>query len=156
VCRHLDVDDYYWEPTYPPFQEARPRDERQYLMDREAREGDSWVLSGSLCGWGDFMIPRFQLVVFLQVATEVRLARLGAREAAEFGAEALAPGGAMHENHREFLAWAASYDDGDSTMRSLTRHEAWLTWVGCPVVRFEGEMEPAEQVRQVLEAAGAD
>jgi hypothetical protein len=34
------------------------------------------VVSGSLCGWGDGVIPLFELVVFLWVPQEVRMVRL--------------------------------------------------------------------------------
>lgn len=50
------------------------------------------MLSGPLCGRGDPLIPEFDLVVFLVVPTEGRLARLRAREAARYGHAAIAPG----------------------------------------------------------------
>jgi adenylate kinase family enzyme len=152
---HLDTDDYFWEPSEPPFQTPRPRDERQALLARDLDAHASWVLSGSLCGWGDVFIPRFEGVVFLRVSTEVRLARLRERELARFGEAALAPGGTMHENHREFLDWAAAYDDGDRTMRSLTRHREWLEGIPCPVLRLEGVLAVEEQVERVIASLAA-
>jgi hypothetical protein len=112
----------------------------------------SWVLSGSLCGWGDPLIPRFDLVVFLRVPTGVRLARLRDREQQSFGRAALAPGGRMHENHAAFLEWAASYDEGGLDMRSLARHTAWLAALRCPIVRLEGEISVEKQVEAVVAA----
>lgn len=150
---HLDTDDYFWEPTDPPYQDPRPRAERQRLLARDLDAHPGWVLSGSLCGWGDVFMPRFETVVFLRVPTEVRLRRLRERERARFGAAALAPGGAMHENHAAFLAWAAAYDAGGTDMRSLARHVAWLERLACPVVRLEGVLDVAEQVGLVLAAA---
>ena len=147
---HLDTDDYFWEPTDPPFQRARPPETRLSLLSADLDRHRSWVLSGSLCGWGDPLIHRFDLVVFLWAAEAVRLGRLRAREREQFGADALAPGGAMHENHETFIAWAASYDDGDLSMRSRARHEAWLSLLPCPVVRLEGVAPVAEQVAAVL------
>ena len=147
---HLDTDDYFWEPSEPPFQAPRARPERQALLARDLDAQASWVLSGSLCGWGDVFIPRFEGVVFLQLSTEVRLARLRERELSHFGEAALAPGGAMHENHREFMDWAAAYDDGDLTMRSLMRHREWLERLPCPVLRFESALAVEEQVERVI------
>jgi adenylate kinase family enzyme len=80
--RHLDTDDFYWFGTDPPFRHVRPVGERLALLRRALADSPSWVLSGSLCGWGDPFIPEFDLVVFLVVPTEVRLARLRAREEA--------------------------------------------------------------------------
>jgi hypothetical protein len=46
----------------------------------------------------------------------------------------------MHQHFMDFLAWAAAYDQGGLDMRSRARHEQWLAGLGCPVVRYEGEM----------------
>jgi adenylate kinase family enzyme len=152
---HVDTDSYFWEPTRPPFQTPRPRAERQTLLAHELDAHAAWVLSGSLCGWGDVFIPRFDAVVFLRLSTEIRLARLRERELARFGEAALAPGGAMHENHREFLDWAAAYDDGDLSMRSLTRHREWLERLPCPVLRLEGVLDVDEEVGRVVASLAA-
>jgi hypothetical protein len=45
----------------------------------------------------------------------------------------------MHEQAGEFLDWAARYDEGPTTMRSLAAHEEWLAKLPCPVLRLEGE-----------------
>ncbi len=147
---HVDTDDYFWEPTDPPYSAPRPRAERQAKLARDLELHTAWVLSGSLCGWGDVFIPRFEHVVFLRVPTEIRLARLRERELERFGAAALASGGSMDENHREFLEWAAAYDDGDLTMRSLARHREWLGLLPCPVLRLEGVLATQELVERVL------
>lgn len=97
-----------------------------------------WVLSGSLCGWGDIFIPRFELVIFLLVLTEIRLARLTARERRRYGTEALAPGGALHASHVAFINWATVDDEGGDDMRSRRQHEQWLAALPCPSLRLEG------------------
>jgi hypothetical protein len=111
------------------------------------------VLSGSLCGWGDPLIPEFQLVVFLAVPTSVRLDRLRARELKRHGHEALAPGGKLHETHVAFLEWAARYDDGDPGERSRALHDAWLAALPCSIVRLEGDRPIAAQLALVERAS---
>jgi hypothetical protein len=125
--------------------------ERLERLTADLDTAPDWVLSGSLF-WGDALIPRFDLVVFLLVPTGVRLARLRDREQKLFGSEALAPGGRLHENHVAFMEWAASYDDGDLEMRSLARHTAWLEALRCPVLRLDGETATDEQVQAVVAA----
>ena len=73
---HLDTDDFYWLPGDPPFQHVRERGARQALLGAALAREPGWVLSGSLCGWGDGFIPLFDLVVFLWIPPEVRMARL--------------------------------------------------------------------------------
>ena len=125
-CPHLDTDEYFWLPTDPPFQQARSRTDRQALLGAALARHEGWVLSGSLCGWGNLFMPLFDIVVFLWVPPAVRLARLAARERRRFGEAALAPGGAMHAPYTAFMAWAAAYDDGGLELRSRRLHEQWL------------------------------
>jgi adenylate kinase family enzyme len=147
--RHLDTDDFYWLRTDPPFREKRPPEERLASLRTTFQEAKRWVLSGSLCGWGDPLIPEFEVVVFLLVPTPVRLARLRAREIERYGRQAIAPGGALHEAHVEFLEWAGRYDTGDPEMRSRAMHEAWLAALPCSVVRLEGDLSIVEQRERI-------
>jgi adenylate kinase family enzyme len=153
--KHVDTDDIFWILTDPPFTDIRPREERVALMQAALEGAVDWIVSGSLCGWGDVFIPRFDLVVFLSVPSEIRLKRLTAREAGRYGLEAIAPGGSNHEQFIEFMVWASQYDDGAPTMRSRTLHEEWLAKLPCPVLRLEGLAAVMESVRAV-EAALAD
>jgi 8-oxo-dGTP pyrophosphatase MutT (NUDIX family)/adenylate kinase family enzyme len=143
---HLDTDEYFWQPTNPPYQKSRPRDERLRLLATALDTAGNWVLSGSLAGWGDPIKERFDLVIFLCAPTAVRLDRLRRREVERHGPEALAPGGAMHASHVEFLAWASRYDSGDESMRSLRLHEQWLAGLGCTVIRLDAERPLADLV----------
>lgn len=92
---HHDGDDYFWLPTAPPYQTTRAASERLRLMREMFLPRLDWVLSGSVSGWGDELIPSFDLVVFVTTPREIRLKRLRAREATHFGADAIAPGGTM-------------------------------------------------------------
>ena len=133
---HLDTDDFFWLPTDPPFEKIRERAERQGLLGAALAREPAWVLSGSLCGWGDIFIPHFELVVFLWLAPEIRLARLGERERQRFGA-AIGPGGPRYAQSEAFLEWAAGYDERlDVPERCRTLHEQWLARLPCPVVRI--------------------
>jgi len=151
---HLDTDDYFWEPSDPPFQHIRERESRTALLATALDARPRWVLAGSLCGWGDVFIPRFELVVFLAVPHDVRMARLQVRERARYGA-AIEPGGAMHRASGEFLAWAASYDDGGPEIRSRQLHEAWLAALPCPCLRLEGLGTVDEHVARVAACIAA-
>jgi adenylate kinase family enzyme len=150
---HLDADDYFWLPTPIPFTECRPRVERRTLLERGLDRQEGWVLSGSLCGWGDFAAERFDLAVFLTVPTEVRLERLAVREAARFGAS-IEPGGHAHERFAAFIAWAAGYDEGEISVRSRALHQRWITTLGCRVLRLNGDMTNDARIDSVLDALG--
>lgn len=148
---HLDTDDFYWLPSEPAFSEARPPAERLLLLHSAFTQLGSWVLSGSVAGWGTSIALRLDLVIFLSVPTPVRLARLQTREIERFGPSRLAPGGNQHEIHEAFMNWAALYDSGPPSGRSRARHERWLATLACPVLRLEGERSVEAQLVETLE-----
>jgi adenylate kinase family enzyme len=150
----LDTDSFFWLPSEPPYRQRRERSERRELLDSELRRHEQWVLSGSLCGWGDVFVPLFDLVVYLSAPQHIRIARLERRELARFGAARLRAGGDMHDQHREFLAWARAYDEG-SESRSKRRHAEWLERLPDPsrVLRLSGTSPISELVRAVREAS---
>lgn len=137
---HLDSDDYFWEPTEPPFQNQREPEHRLRLLEEACDAVPNWVLSGSFMDWGNPLIPAIDLVIFIYVPAAERIARLKSREIEIFGLENVKPGGAHHETYTGFLEWAAAYDSGEREGRSLPRHEAWLAALSCPILRIEGAM----------------
>ena len=147
-----DSDDYFWLPTTPPYRIKRDRPDRLRLMEEVFLPRADWVLSGSLAGWGDPLIPKFDLVVFMRTPREVRLARLRAREAAHFGADAVAPGGWRHDDTEAFVDWASRYDDGGREGRTLDKHLDWLAKLPCPVLRLDGSRPLSELVSEVCRA----
>ncbi len=145
---HLDTDDYFWLPTDPPFTEKRPIEERQRLLLAAMKRTQNWVVSGSMCGWSDFAIPFFDLVVFLWLPTEIRIVRIRQRERDRYGAD-IEPGGRLNAQHESFLEWAATYDAGNPPSRCLKLHEDWLATLPCPVIRIETDVSVEEKVRMV-------
>jgi adenylate kinase family enzyme len=149
---HHDTDDYFWLPTAPPYRDQRKVSERLRLMREMFLPRADWVLSGGLDGWGDEIIPHFDLVVFLTTRHDLRMQRLRAREATHFGADAIAPGGWRHEETKAFIEWASHYEDGTGEGRNLARHQAWLAKLPCPVLRLDGSRPLSELVAEVLRA----
>jgi hypothetical protein len=122
--------------------------ERVRMLEEATRWVRHWVLSGAIVGWGDALIPTFDLVVFLYVPAEVRLARLQAREQERSGPE-IEPGGSMYEQHQGFLRSAARYDTGTSG-RTLETDANWLAQLDCPVIPITGECSTCDQVDHIL------
>jgi adenylate kinase family enzyme len=149
---HHDSDDYFWQPTIPPYQKKRDIADRLRLMSEMFLERADWVLSGSLEGWGDPIIAHFDLVVFLHTAKAVRLQRLRAREARHFGADAVAAGGWRHQETEDFIEWASHYDAGDREGRTFEKHQAWLAKLPSPVLRLDGGRPLPELVEAVVAA----
>ncbi|MBS3740676.1 MAG: AAA family ATPase [Candidatus Cloacimonetes bacterium] len=145
---HFDADDYFWYPTEPPYEKIRPVEERQELLLKDIKLSVSWVISGSITGWGDIFIPYFELVIYLWAPTEIRIKRLKKREYEEFGEE-LMPGGNMYENHKGFIKWTSKYDFAGTEMVSRRTHELWMNKLKCPLLKIEGIYKVDEIVEVV-------
>jgi len=149
---YFDADDFFWLPTNPPYRHVRERSARQRLL-MDALSERRWVLAGSICGWGDAAAERFDLAVFVVTATDIRLARLRAREMDRYGDRILETGD-MYEQHHAFMAWAAQYDEGTLDMRSRRLHDEWLSRLSCRVVRVDGSV-PIDTLADQVSAAMA-
>ncbi|MEJ7602223.1 MAG: AAA family ATPase [Kofleriaceae bacterium] len=135
----FDADHYYWLASDPPFQHKRDPGERLITFQRELERAPDAIVSGSIMNWGSVLEDSFELIVFLTLAAELRVARLEVRERETLG----------RVDHA-FLEWAAQYDDGPPSGRSRARHEAWLAARAAHVLRIDGETSVAERVRRVL------
>jgi len=149
-CPFYDTDDVFWKVKYT---DIHPFDDRRRLLLDLVEGQGAWVLSGSLMEWGDPLIPQFDLVVFLYLPPEVRLARLAARERHRYGDDIL-PGGSRRSAYVDFLDWARRYDTGGPEVRSLARHREWLAQVPCPVLALEGVLEVDEKLARIAEFEG--
>lgn len=153
VCResgyfYMDTDDYFWLPTNPRFTRTREKKERLHLMEQDIAQHKKVVITGSLAGWGDHLIPIFDLAVRLVTDTEIRLDRIKAREAERFG-DRILPGGDMYKQHQDFLEWAASYDTGDENIRSKALHDQWQKLLGCPQLVLDGGRPVEENLERI-------
>lgn len=80
--------------------------------------------------------PYFDLVVFVYVPQDIRLERRKHREYERYGDRILL-GGDRYKDSKDFIEWAAAYDCGTRTGRSLLKHKAWITKLNCPVIEVE-------------------
>jgi len=147
---HFDADDYFWVPTEPPFTQKYPAEQRVELLAADLDRIDGWVLSGSMCGWGDVFAQRFTLAVYLWIPGDIRMQRVAARETQRYGAR-IEPGGDMYEQSREFLEWARRYDSAGFEQRSRALHDWWIGNLSCPVMRLEYDAPTDAWADAVLE-----
>ena len=145
---HLDSDNYFWLPSEPPYQKKRKILERQKLLQEDLSKYENWVSTGSLCGWGDFAIEYFDLVVFLYIPQEIRIKRLFEREKIR-SPKSFIEETKRAEQFKEFIDWAKKYDNGGMEIRSLHLHQEWLKTINCPVIKIDGEVSIDRSVEKV-------
>jgi adenylate kinase family enzyme len=148
--KHLDTDQFFWVTTEKPFRIKRERAARQNQLLAAVEKAGRCVVSGSLTDWGDIFIPMFDLVIYLNTPKDIRIKRLRDREVARYGAR-VQLGGDLYQDHENFIALAAAYDNGSMDIRSAQRHQEWLKRVECPVVELDGSL-PCEENLKKLEA----
>ncbi len=151
---HHDADDFFWMPTDPPFAQKRDAATRTELVESKLSPTGAWVLSGSIVRWEAPRLDAFDLVVFLSVPMDIRMARVRARDREHFGVDRLGPGGDMHTTHTAFLAWAERYDTAGLEQRSRALHEQWLAEIQCSVLRIEGDTTTDERIARIQRILG--
>lgn len=146
---HLDVDDYFWLPTSPPFIRKREIEERKNLLMNDISSAEKCVIAGSLCGWGDIFIPVFDLIILIEVPTDIRIERINKRDYERFG-NRIVQGGDMYEDHLKFIEWSKSYDTADINSRSKALHDCWLKNICCKKIVIDGS-KPLEEKISIIE-----
>lgn len=147
---HFDTDDFFWVKSSPPYQKIVPTEERKTNLNLALQSCKNWVLSGSLCGWGDFSVLYFTKVVFLYIPNDIRMERLKKREIARYGASIFNEEHPMHKTHKDFIAWASKYDDAGLEMRSKLMHEEWMKALPIKAIKIEGETHLKDSVDMIV------
>lgn len=143
---HLDSDDYFWEKTDPPFQEARISDERNLLFETDFYSQENVVVTGSIFRWKTNYKDLFDLVVLLYIPQKIRLQRLAEREISRYGNKILFDE-KLNAKYKAFLAWAAEYDlEENTTSRSFKQQKQWLTEVECTTLFLDGDLTVKERL----------
>lgn len=146
---YFDSDDYFWTPSDPPFTVRRPPAERDAALAADLARHPSWIVGGSIVGWGEHWLTAFDGVVFLWLPLAVRLARLQQRELERYGDVIFANPDRAAQT-RAFLNWAAGYDDGSSGgSRTLANHTEWLSRFTCPVLELRGDLTVAQRLQSI-------
>lgn len=145
----MDADDYFWEPTNPPYTTKRNVSDRIILMKKDIAKYNKVVISGSLVDWRDELIPLFTLAIRVETDTVLRIDRLKRRERERFG-NRIDFGGDMFENHRAFIDWAFSYDSSGLDMRSKAKHDEWQNLLQCHQILLDGSL-PVEKNFEIIQ-----
>lgn len=133
----LDIDDYFWQPTNPPYTTTRPCEERIKLLNKDMQDAENVVMSGSFTEWGDVFIPSLTLALRVITDQQIRIERLKQRERMHFGSR-IDENGDMYKAHLEFLEWAKSYDTADTSIRSKAKHDEWQKLLTCKIIEVNG------------------
>lgn len=144
----IDVDDYLWKKTDPPFTKRNTNQEASHLIKNALKQGKHAVISGSLVGIADELKPKIDLFVYINLDKDIRIHRIQKREEERFG-DRIKPGGDLYMQHIDFLQWVSEYEDNPETKRSRRQHLLWLEDVKVPVLRITDELSLEELINLV-------
>ncbi|OOQ58982.1 P-loop NTPase family protein [Mucilaginibacter pedocola] len=145
----FDTDNYFWVKTDPPYTTKREPQLRNEMIKADMAKHESWIQAGSVIKWGADWEEMFDVVVFLYIPHELRMQRLIDREIERYG-DVIFTDPTRAQQHKEFVDWAAKYDDPTFSGRSLVHHEAWLSRVNAKVLEIRGDTTVEERVQRVL------
>jgi len=146
---HLDIDDYYWEKTTPPFQEKIPLKQRNQNLKTDFEKHENAIISGSMVSWGKEWQSSFDLALFITLNNSERMERLKKREVERYG-EKLLTDKNIQQNSNAFLEWANQYENPIFDGRSLKIHMNWLKLLNCKVLNIKGEVALQNKTEHVL------
>ncbi|MCK4552106.1 MAG: AAA family ATPase [Tenericutes bacterium] len=146
--KFIDVDDYLWKKTDPPFTKRNTNEEACNSIITELSDKLPAVISGSLVGIADELKQHVDLYVYINLDKSIRLKRIKEREERRFGTRVL-EGGDLYSQHLSFLEWVSGYEEYPETERSRRQHLLWLDDVETIVLKITDELTIEELLKLV-------
>ena len=147
---YFDSDDFFWLPTPIPFTERQNPETRNSIISNKLHTARNWIFGGSIIHWGENIFPAFDLIIFLYLPPDVRLARLRKREHERYGEEII-----THPERAKkfmgFMDWAKDYDHHTGIAnRTLKAHLEWLSEMNTPLIEISGNYELPQKMETIL------
>ncbi len=138
--RFIDIEDVYFPKDNPEYLYANPRsfEEVEAILADTFSEKGNFVLASVRGNFKEEITRHFKCVIHIDVPKEVRLKRVYERSFQKFG-ERMCEGGDLYEREQSFLERAKSRDENMVT--------DWLESLSCPVLRVDGKLPIAENVK---------
>jgi adenylate kinase family enzyme len=146
--KFIDVDDYLWKKTDPPFTVRHSNQETLNLIQNQLSDKQPAVISGSLVDIANSLKERIDLFLYINLDRNIRVKRITNRENNRFG-DRILPGGDLHQQHLDFLKWVSNYEDNPETLRSRKQHLLWLDDVSVTVLKITEELTITELLNLV-------
>lgn len=127
--KHMDIEDYYFEPSEIPYTAERSRKDCLNLMLADIEKYRSFVMTAVTGDFGDTIPLLYKLGVFISAPPELRLERVKRRAYEQHG-ERVRKGGDMYDSQQRFFDFVAK--------RPLSKIKQWVKTLTCPVIRIDG------------------
>ncbi|MDR0948105.1 MAG: hypothetical protein LBM69_01150 [Lachnospiraceae bacterium] len=139
--KHMDIEDYVFEPSDVTYANPRSHEECIRLMLADVEKYPKFVFSAVGGNFGEEITSRFALAVWLDVPHNVRMERIRQRTFNKFG-DRILEGGDLYEQEQKFFDFVAN--------RSLSSVEQFANTLTCPVMKVDGTKAVHEIVDEIL------
>jgi uridine kinase len=146
--KFVDVDDYLWQKTDPPFTQRNTNSLACSLIKQQIQGDTPVVIAGSLVGIADELKSVIDLFIYINLDKSIRIKRIQEREYKRLG-KRICPDGDLFDQHQSFLQWVSDYEDNPETKRSRRQHLLWLDDVDKTVLKITDELTLDELLKLV-------
>lgn len=142
-CKHLDVEDYYFQQTDILYKYPRKKHEVIKLMLKDINLCELFIFSGVTGDYGDVIISMYKLAVYLSAPTDLRIKRIKERIIDKHG-EFISMNDDLKKNREDFIEFAQT--------RDLTKIDQWADTLTCPIVCIDATRPIIDITQEILNA----
>lgn len=141
--RFIDIEDIYFPKDNSDYLYANPRsfEEVRSVLSNMTAESGSFVLASVKGNFGEEVISRFRVVVYIEAPKEMRVRRVYNRSYSKFG-KRICEGGDLYEKESAFFDLVKS--------REEDMVEKWLRSVSCRVIRIDGTLPVCDNIKLLM------
>ena len=128
-CKHMDIENYYFEDAEIPYSKSRSRKEVLLLMEQDVMNYPNFIISAVNADLGEKINSLYECVIYLQVPFDIRLNRVKQRAFDKFGERVLV-GGDMYEQEQGFFDFVVK--------KTMKKTDDWAKCLSCPIIYVDG------------------
>ncbi len=142
--RFIDIEDLYFPKGNPEYMYSNPRsfEEVESILSNIILENDSFVLASVKGNFKEDIVSHFKCAIYIDVSKEIRIKRVYERSYNQFG-ERMCEGGDLYEKEQAFFDFVRSRDENAV--------KNWLDTVSCPIIKVDGTLPVADNVKLIAE-----
>lgn len=139
--RHIDIEDYSFEPSDVPYSRPRDRETVREMIKKAMQEWPDFVFSAVNGDWGEAICRHCSCIVYLHAPQEVRMARIEQRSLHAMG-KRVQPDGDLYAQEQAFLHFVRT--------RTMEKTDCWVESMNCPVFHMDATQPTAQLVQDVM------
>lgn len=139
--KHMDIEDYCFEPSEIPYSKARSKEDETYYLLQDMKIYPNFIFTTANCDYGEPINSFYDLIIYLKAPLDIRLNRVKQRAFDKHG-ERVLPGGDMYEQEQNFFDYVAT--------RTMDKTDAFVNSVSCRVIYIDSSQPLSSYVDDLV------